>query len=151
MCACIICIICVDSQANYLTHLCSCVSTQDDDYCCQHPLRISLAHLPDRPLFSLQPSQILKEGTFREKKIDKKRLTNTLKHSIKKREQIIKDFQHKESEMKKDLQRMKHAYQIQLDLLNKKPVSQKQLLAAATTLEAAKVSSQAADDDDNTT
>eukprot|EP01031_Cornospumella_fuschlensis_P026445 gene26445-31960_t len=124
---------------------------EDDIYRCQHPLHISLSHLPDRPLFSLQPSQIIKEGTFREKKIDKKRLTHTLKSSVKKREQILKDYQQKESEMKKDLQRMKHAYQIQLDLLNKKPVSQKQLLAAATTLEAAKVSSQqATDDDDNT-
>lgn len=40
--------------------------------------------------------------------------------------------------MKRDLLRMKHAYQIQLDILHKKPVSQKRLIAAATAIEIAK-------------
>ena len=106
-----------------------------------------MSHVPDRPLFSLQPEVITKEGTFREKKIDRKRLQHVLKQSTQRREQIMKDVADRQGELKRDIQRMRNAYQVQLDILNKKPVTQKQLLAAATSLEASKATRPTSDDE----
>lgn len=119
----------------------------EDRFQCQHPLKISMSHVPDRPLISMQPETITKEGTFREKKMDRKHLNQVIRHSTTHREQILKELAAKDHELKRDLTRMKHAYQIQLDILNKKPVTQKQLLAAATAIETAKIVANAANDD----
>eukprot|EP00981_Chlorochromonas_danica_P011641 scaffold4174_cov182-Ochromonas_danica.AAC.1 len=92
--------------------------SSSESHQCQHPLKIS---------------------NFREKRINNKRLQQVLKSSGQHRVAILEEVKRKDQEVKRDLLRIKHAYQIQIDLLNKKPVSQKQLLAAATTIEQAKV------------
>eukprot|EP01039_Chlorochromonas_danica_P006735 gene6735-7445_t len=113
--------------------------SSSESHQCQHPLKISLSHYPERPLVSMQPEIITKAGNFREKRINNKRLQQVLKSSGQHRVAILEEVKRKDQEVKRDLLRIKHAYQIQIDLLNKKPVSQKQLLAAATTIEQAKV------------
>lgn len=110
----------------------------ENPYTCARPLKINISHLPNRPVITMQAEAMLKPGAYRERKIDRDFLHDTLKESQKNRKIILKEIEDRNRSMKKDVMKMKEAYQIQLALLEKKPVTQKQLLAAAAVLEHAK-------------
>jgi hypothetical protein len=113
---------------------------EEGEYACQHTLHVSLAHLPDRPLVSMQPGLLTKHGSHRHKLMDTKRLQSILRASAQHREGILQEMFASQRELKRDLHRMKRAFRVQLDILYKKPVTKRQLLTAATTIEAAKSS-----------
>lgn len=105
----------------------------DRGYVCCHPMRLLLTTLPNRPLTSMQPESLISQGVFREKKIIDEQFTRAMKASTSKRKQILKQFESQQHLLKQDLHRSNDALRIQLALLEKKPVTKKQLIAAATT------------------
>lgn len=110
-------------------------------FICKNPLKLTMSHVPNRPIISMQSNIVHLEGKFRERKMNQSFLRKSLRESQLKREEILRNQNHNLRSMKYDIHQMNHAYKIQLALLDKKPVTQKELLLAATALEAIKLTS----------
>lgn len=104
----------------------------DSGYLCPNPCKVLLSHLPGRPLTSMQPDALLLPGAFREKKIQPQQFQDIMRESGTRRRKIMHQLRESRVTLRQDLQRTQEAYRVQLALLNKKPVSNKQLLAAAS-------------------
>lgn len=115
--------------------------SKSSPYICQNPLKLTISHLPNRPIITMQSNVVHQEGKFREKKMNHSYLMKTLKESQRKRDEILQNKERNYQSMRYDVHKMNHAYKIQLAILDKKPVSQKEILAAATALEAIKLTS----------
>jgi hypothetical protein len=116
------------------------VPSASSDYVCQNPLKLTMTHLPNRPIVSMQSHVVHQEGKFREKKMNHTTLKKVIKESKKNRESILENKEATVHQMKYDIHKMRKAYKIQIALLEKKPVTQKELLLAATAYESIKMS-----------
>jgi predicted nucleic acid-binding protein len=108
---------------------------QPGGYVCQNQLKLTMSHLPNRPIISMQSDIVHQEGKFREKKVDSSFLRKTLVGAVKSRNDVLEKKDMSFHEMKYDVARINKAYKIQLNILENKPVTQKELLMAATALE----------------
>jgi hypothetical protein len=96
------------------------VPSASSDYICKNPLKLTMTHIPNRPIVSMQSHVVHQEGKFREKKMNHSTLKKVIKESKKNREAILENKESTIHQMKYDLHKMRKAYKIQLALLDKK-------------------------------
>ena len=105
------------------------LGVQSQKHPIQNTLKLTLCHLPNRPLICLSDGDMLKN--VRERKISQDIILSTVHGGQARRIELKKDYIHSKATLRQDKSNLRESLKINLAVLDNVPVSNKRLVAAA--------------------
>ena len=105
----------------------------DKPFVSGHNCKLTITHVPDRPVLSMQPQNVVQERKFREKRMNSVVLDKTIQIISDNRKLILAEKQRAYNDMVEDVKKISLEFKAQMELLEKRPITMSQRLALLNT------------------
>jgi hypothetical protein len=100
----------------------------DKPFVSSHGAKLTMTHLPDRPVISMQPQNVIQERKFREKRMNSMAVDKTIQIISENRKTILAEKDRAYKEMVDDVRKLNLEFKAKMELLENRPISMSQRL-----------------------